>query len=66
MKKKFIFMCALMLVGLTACDDRFRYPCQDPVNWRKPECEPPACDASGTCTKDLVTKEMYEKLKKNP
>jgi hypothetical protein len=56
----------LMFIFLTGCGDSFRYPCQDPQNWKKPECEPPACEASGTCTKDLVTKEMYEKLKKNP
>jgi hypothetical protein len=48
---------------LTGCGDTYRYPCQDPKNWGKPECEPPQCDASGTCTKDLITKEMYDNFK---
>jgi hypothetical protein len=31
----------------------------------KTECEPPACEASGSCTKDVVPKELYDKFKKN-
>ena len=53
----------LLAVLLVACSDSYRYPCQDPKNWGKPECEPPQCDASGTCTKDLITKEMYDNFK---
>jgi hypothetical protein len=52
-----------LLLLLVACSDSYRYPCQDPKNWGKPECEPPQCDASGTCTKDLIPKEMYEQFK---
>ena len=54
----------IFLVSLFACDDRMRYPCQSPENWGKPECEPPRCEATGTCTKDLIPKEMYEQFKK--
>lgn len=32
----------------------FRYECQDPVNWSAPECNPPICKASGTCTEDTL------------
>jgi len=56
----------LLLLMLVACQDSYRYPCQNPDNWGKPECEPPACEASGTCTKDVVSKEIYDKLKKKP
>ena len=56
----------LLLLRLVACQDSYRYPCQNPDNWGKPECEPPACEASGTCTKDVVSKEIYDKLKKKP
>jgi hypothetical protein len=35
-------------------DGSYRYPCQDPANWKAPECEPPLCNPSGTCTKDLI------------
>ena len=46
----------LLLLTLSSCawDGKYRYPCQDPANWKAPECQPPLCDASGTCTKDLI------------
>jgi hypothetical protein len=37
---------ALLLVG---CEDTYRYPCQDPVNANKPECNRPICEADGMC-----------------
>lgn len=51
----------LLALSLTACTNpeslnRYRYPCQDPVNWEKAECNPPVCEASGLCTKDLLGK----------
>jgi hypothetical protein len=51
----------LLALSLTACSNpeslnRYRYPCQDPVNWEKAECKPPICEASGLCTKDLLGK----------
>jgi hypothetical protein len=51
----------LLAMSLTACSNpeglnRYRYPCQDPVNWEKAECNPPVCEASGLCTKDLLGK----------
>jgi hypothetical protein len=61
-----IWMLSVFLVLLTGCQESYRYPCQDPQNWGKAECEPPACKASGTCTKDVVTKEIYDELKKKP
>lgn len=41
---------------LTGCgyDGHYRYPCQDPANWKKKECNPPVCEATGTCTRDLI------------
>jgi hypothetical protein len=45
---------ALLFLVLAGCSDAYRYPCQDPKNFGKPECEPPACEADGTCTKDLM------------
>lgn len=35
-------------------DGDYRYPCQDPSNWGAWECEPPQCEAWGTCTNDLL------------
>jgi hypothetical protein len=45
---------ALFVLALVGCSDSYRYPCQDPENFGKPKCEPPACEADGTCTKDLM------------
>lgn len=43
----------LLMVG---CQDRYRYPCQDPENQTSQECNPPACVADGTCTDYLLKK----------
>ena len=53
-----IALSGLLMLSLTGCDslNRYRYPCQDPANWEKAECNPPICEASGTCTKDVIGK----------
>ena len=43
---------ALILLPLSLAffgGDRFRYPCQDSLNWDKPICQKPACDITRTC-----------------
>lgn len=50
---KWLISC-LLLLSLFGCQDRYRYPCQDPANFNKAECIPPACEADNTCTKDLI------------
>jgi hypothetical protein len=37
-----------------------RYECQEYENWANAECQPPACEVVGTCTRDLLPKEVYE------
>jgi hypothetical protein len=54
-------VCLMVLVMLSACEDRFRYPCQNPENWELDECKPPICTASGTCPEQLVTIEKEKK-----
>ena len=41
-----LFVAALLLVG---CEDTYRYPCQDPANKDKTECNRPECEADGFC-----------------
>lgn len=41
-------------------DGTMRYPCQEFQNWEKPECNPPQCEATGVCTKDLLSPEVFE------
>jgi hypothetical protein len=45
---------------LFACEERYRYPCQDPRNWEDEQCKKPYCSANGTCPEDL---KHYEKTK---
>jgi hypothetical protein len=47
-----------LLPVLAACSENYRYPCQDPDNWGKKECQKPYCSANGTCPEDLT---HYEK-----
>ncbi len=50
----------LLLVALMGCQERYRYPCQDPANWNEDFCKKPICSANGTCPEDLTP---YEKDK---
>ena len=50
----------LSVLALFGCQDRYRYSCQDPANHLKTQCLPPACEASGTCTKYLIKGETSE------
>ena len=51
----------LILLFLVGCQDRFRYPCQDPNNWDKAECKPPICTATQSCPAQLTTFEKETK-----
>jgi len=43
-----------------AGDGFYRYPCQDPAMWETPQCNPPLCEADGTCTDYLIRREKNE------
>jgi PBP1b-binding outer membrane lipoprotein LpoB len=45
-----IVAAALLLVG---CEERYRYPCQDPENKDNPECNRPQCETDGFCYDQL-------------
>ena len=53
---RIFLLSTILALGLTSCGYQgfYRYPCQNPENWEKPECNPPICEASGTCTKDMI------------
>jgi hypothetical protein len=51
-----VFALCLVMAGC-GYDGGYRYPCQDPVNWESAECNPPLCNASDFCTKDLIPEE---------
>jgi hypothetical protein len=54
------YMLLLLIPLLFACDERYRYPCQDPEHWSEKQCKKPYCSANGTCPEDLA---HYEKNK---
>ena len=58
---------ALLGVLLTGCgyDGGYRYACQDPANWDNKECNPPICEPSGTCSKDLVGQTVWDEYQKS-
>ena len=53
---RLIKLLPIMLIAISACgyDGKYRYPCQDPDNWGKSECEPPVCKVDGACTETLL------------
>jgi hypothetical protein len=44
----------LVLLALAGCEDRYRYPCQNPDNFHKPECQKPKCLFTQQCPEYLV------------
>lgn len=42
--------------------DRFRYPCQDPENWGKAECQKPTCQVTRTCPEHIFKGTENEKI----
>jgi hypothetical protein len=54
------YLAILILPLLVSCSENYRYPCQDPDNWDKKECQKPYCSANGTCPEDLTP---YDKNK---
>ena len=43
--------CIFILLG---CEDRYRYPCQNPDNFYKAECQKPKCLFTQQCPEYLV------------
>jgi hypothetical protein len=50
----------LIAISLSGCGYQgwVRYPCQEYENWDKPECNPPQCIPTGSCTKDIIPEEI--------
>lgn len=49
---KHLLLLSVLLLG--ACEDRYRYPCQNPDNFHKPECTKPKCQFTQQCPEYLV------------
>lgn len=50
------FMCwALSALFLGGCEQHYRYPCQNPANWNKPECQKPLCEVNQDCPEHIFS-----------
>lgn len=49
--KVFTLAALALLVG---CEDHYRYPCQNPDNFHKPQCQKPKCLFTQMCPEYLV------------
>ena len=47
-------MAIVALLGLAACQDHYRYPCPNPDNFHKPDCQKPKCQFTQMCPEYLV------------
>ena len=56
---RFFLLSLLLLVG---CDDRYRYPCQNPANFYKPECQKPQCLFTQVCPEYLVAPVLEKQI----
>ena len=45
---KYLMFLAIPLL-LSACEQRYRYPCQDPANWELNICKKPLCEVNKDC-----------------
>lgn len=52
----------LLLLLLVGCQDRYRYPCQNPDNFGLPECQKPKCLFTQTCPEYLVAPILEKKV----
>ena len=52
----------LSLLMLAACEDRYRYPCQNPDNFYKEECQKPKCLFTQQCPEYLVAPILEKKV----
>ncbi len=52
-----IAVVAFVVLFREAGDGFYRYPCQDPAMWSDPICQPPLCEADGSCTDYLIRRE---------
>jgi hypothetical protein len=47
---------ALSAVYMTGCEQKYRYPCQNPDNWKSAECQKPVCEVNRDCP-DIIFKD---------
>jgi hypothetical protein len=57
-----LIMVAGIIFFLSACEDRYRYACQNPSNFELKECQKPQCQFTQTCPEYLVAPVLEKKV----
>ena len=57
---KYALLAALML--LAGCEEKYRYPCQNPDNFQKPECQKPKCLFTQMCPEYMVAPVLEKQI----
>jgi hypothetical protein len=57
---KYVILAAMML--LAGCEEKFRYPCQNPDNFQKLECQKPKCLFTQMCPEYLVAPVLEKQI----
>ena len=52
----------LSALALTGCEDQYRYPCQNPDNFHKPQCQKPKCQFTQQCPEYLVAPVLEKQI----
>jgi hypothetical protein len=56
----------LLMVMLAGCNDIYRYPCQNPDNFYKPDCQKPKCLFTQMCPEYLVAPILKDQINAQP
>ena len=56
----------LLVLLLAGCDDRYRYPCQNPDNFALEQCQKPKCLFTQMCPEYLVAPILEKKVSDVP
>lgn len=59
------FLLIIAALTLCGCEDRYRYPCQNPDNFGKPECQKPKCQFTQQCPEYLVAPILEKQINAN-
>jgi hypothetical protein len=55
-------ICALLILLLVGCQDRYRYYCQDPDHFGAAQCQHPRCEFTQDCPEYLVAPILEKKI----
>lgn len=56
----------LVLLLLAGCQEHYRYPCQNPDNFYKAECQKPKCLFTQMCPEYLVAPVLEKQIVQQP